>query len=240
MLRQHTPTFLEELESHGFAVLPYALDACTVKELIGHIKPSLENSAIIQRESQTFAIRNLLNVVPEIRDFAESSVIRRIVEQVLGKKAQITRGIFFDKLPTANWKVPWHQDVTISVKEKREVKGFTSWTVKAGIPHVQPPVHVMEGILTIRIHLDKADESNGALKVIPGSHKLGRLSDSEVRILSQEGNSITCCLEQGGILSMRPLLLHASASGNKPNHRRVIHFEFSATELPGGLEWFGT
>ena len=37
---------------------------------------------------------------------------------------------------------------------------------------------------------------------------------------------------------MRPLLLHASASGTAPGHRRVVHLEYAAEPLPGGLEWY--
>jgi hypothetical protein len=36
---------------------------------------------------------------------------------------------------------------------------------------------------------------------------------------------------------MRPLLLHASSPAADPRHRRVIHLEFAAEPLPGGLEW---
>jgi hypothetical protein len=36
---------------------------------------------------------------------------------------------------------------------------------------------------------------------------------------------------------MRPLLLHASTVANSPRHRRVIHLEFAADELPDGLAW---
>ena len=37
---------------------------------------------------------------------------------------------------------------------------------------------------------------------------------------------------------MRPLLLHASASGTALGHRRVIHLEYAAEALPEGLEWY--
>jgi hypothetical protein len=44
-------------------------------------------------------------------------------------------------------------------------------------------------------------------------------------------------LPRGGVLLMRPLLLHASSASQVPRHRRVLHIEWAAQELPGGLQW---
>ena len=41
---------------------------------------------------------------------------------------------------------------------------------------MQPPVHVLEDMLALRFHLDDSHEDNGPLRVIPGSHRMGRLS----------------------------------------------------------------
>lgn len=37
---------------------------------------------------------------------------------------------------------------------------------------------------------------------------------------------------------MRPLLLHASSPAASPGHRRVLHVEYAAAGLPGGLQWY--
>jgi ectoine hydroxylase-related dioxygenase (phytanoyl-CoA dioxygenase family) len=93
-------------------------------------------------------------------------------------------------------------------------------------------------MLTVRIHLDKTNESNGALKVIPGSHCHGKLTDVEIDRWKQLSSDISCNLEPGGILLMRPLLLHASSAAVVPSHRRVIHLEYASHPLPFGLEWY--
>jgi hypothetical protein len=62
-----------------------------------------------------FAVRNLLEECSEIRKLACSQAVRRLIEPVLGVECFFVRGILFDKVPEANWKVPWHQDVTIAV-----------------------------------------------------------------------------------------------------------------------------
>jgi ectoine hydroxylase-related dioxygenase (phytanoyl-CoA dioxygenase family) len=80
------------------------------------------------------------------------------------------RAIFFDKSSGSNWLVPWHQDLTIAVASKCEAPGFGPWSVKDGIPHVQPPDELLKQMIALRLHLDDCDASNGALRVIPGSH----------------------------------------------------------------------
>jgi ectoine hydroxylase-related dioxygenase (phytanoyl-CoA dioxygenase family) len=198
------------------------------------------SSIVREKRGAAYGVRNLLNLLPEIRKFAESEKIKNLVELILGAKAKPVRAIFFDKTSEANWKVPWHQDLTIAVREKCETASFTAWTQKAGIYHVQPPTSVMEKMLAVRIHLDDADESNGALKVIPKSHKYGRLSSMEIRDLQKQNKAEICCIKRGGAFLMRPLIVHSSSAGTNPRHRRVIHIEFSAEMLPDGLEWYGS
>lgn len=146
------------------------------------------------------------------------------------------RGILFNKTPASNWKVVWHQDRTIAVREHRDIAGFGPWTMKADVLHVQPPARTMAGMLAIRLHLDESVENNGPLRVIPGSHQAGYLSIEEIAAWRLR-TSVVCCVPKGGAMLIRPLLLHSSSACSKPGQRRVVHLEFSASELPNGLEW---
>lgn len=218
----------------GFAVVPQVLDESQIAALIEATKaPS--TGAVSQRES-IFAIRNLLEV-PAIRELARSPEVRALVEPILGPNAFAVRGIFFDKTPDANWKVVWHQDLSIAVQEKREVEGFGPWSVKAGAVHVQPPMAVLEKMLTVRLHLDHCTLENGPLKVIAGSHQLGRLSAAQIAEQRAQNEEIVVPVPLGGALLMRPLILHASSPSQTPAHRRVVHLEFAVEPLPEGLEW---
>jgi len=232
--------YIDSLDAHGFAIVPQIVETETASYLCEELKSIGFDEAVSQRGGTAFGVRNLLNVAPAVKDFAGSPIVRELIEPIAGKEAKVIRGIFFDKTPEANWKVAWHQDLTIAVREKKEAEGFDSWSVKASILHVQPPVSVLENILTVRIHLDETDESNGALKVVPGSHKYGRLSSQVISKLKEENGIVTCPISKGGALLMRPLLLHASSAASKAEHRRVIHLEFSSSELPQGLTWYGT
>lgn len=144
-----------------------------------------------------YAIRNLLDMVPGIRRLATSPPIRAIVEPVLGAHAVAVRGLLFDKTPEANWKVPWHQDRTIAVKTRVNAPDFGPWSTKAGVLHVQSSVFVLENMLAVRIHLDDCGESNGPVRVIPGSHLRGRLSTGQVVQIST-APAVSCAVAAGG------------------------------------------
>ncbi len=195
--------------------------------MVGHLCANLGNG--------THAKRNLLDI-PIVRELAVSEPVRQLVTACLGEECFAVRGILFNKSPDSNWKVAWHQDRTIAVREQKDVAAFGPWSVKAGVASVQPPAAVMARVLAIRLHLDESHENNGPLRVIPGSHKVGCLSMAEVASW-RERPSVICMVPRGGAMLMRPLLLHASSSCSKPEPRRVIHLEFAAENLPGGLEW---
>ena len=148
----------------------------------------------------------------------------------------MSKAIYFDKPPQANWHVNWHQDVPINVDKKIKLKGYTSWTKKQDIHSVCPPEEILKNIFTIRVHLDDADNKNGALKVIPGSHNK-RLSDTEIQTITNNSVPFICEIPAGGIQLMKPLLLHASSKSINQKRRRVLHLEFTSTELPKGIDW---
>lgn len=224
------------LRASGVELRRRAIDPKICDDLRNALE-KLENAPDV---GSPYGIRNLLERSARIREFSESSPVRAIAEEILGPRARVVRAIFFDKTPDANWKVPWHQDLTIAVRERVETEGFTVWTKKSDVDHVQPPVGLLENMVTLRFHLDAADESNGALKVIPGSHRGGRLSADQIKSVREANESVLCRVEEGDCLVMRPLILHASSAGLSPRRRRVVHFEFAAEALPGQLDWYGS
>lgn len=226
------------LSRDGFAVVENVFDRETVNRLAEEIDRVKAEGSSVRGSGRPFGIRNLLNVSPSARTLAESEPLLSLVRPALGGRARVVRGVYFDKNGDANWKVAWHQDLTIAVRERVEVEGFGPWSVKAGVCHAQPPVSVLEGMIALRVHLDDADESNGALRIIPGSHARGRLSAADIQTLKGECRAVTCDVHAGAVLLMRPLLLHASSAAARPRRRRVLHFEYSASDLPGGLAWY--
>jgi ectoine hydroxylase-related dioxygenase (phytanoyl-CoA dioxygenase family) len=123
------------------------------------------------------------------------------------------------------------------VASREEAEGYSSWSVKEGVVHVQPPVQVLEQMLSIRLHLDPADDTNGALWVSPASHRLGRLPVGDAASVAERIGKRLCAAQAGDALLFRPLMLHASRKATSRKPRRVIHLEFTGASLPKSLAW---
>jgi ectoine hydroxylase-related dioxygenase (phytanoyl-CoA dioxygenase family) len=217
----------DTLSESGFEIVPSVLAEAEVEEL----------RAVLNAFDIAPGHRQLMRRVPEVRALAVSEKIAALLEERLAARAVPVRSIFFDKTPEANWLVPWHQDLTIAVQERRDVSGYGPWSVKDGVPHVQPPASFLESMLTIRLHLDDCGETNGALRVIPGSHLRGRLSAAGIAEARSQQSEVLCSAGAGDALLMRPLLLHASSEARDVRHRRVVHLEYASAPLPEGLNW---
>lgn len=186
------------VEKSGFAVLPECLDEATLGPLCEQFDE--------KRQSE----RNILSV-PIAHQLAKSRQARDLAQAILGPGCFAVRGIFFNKTGDSNWKVVWHQDVTIAVRERKEIVGFGPWSKKGGILHVQPPAEILTEMLAIRLHLDESRFDNGPLRVIGGSHLQGRLSRDQISHWGKK-HSVVCTVPKGGALLMKPLLLHASSA----------------------------
>lgn len=168
------------------------------------------------------------------RTLAHSQELRALV----GCGLEPVRLILFDKTTSENWPVGWHQDLAIAVASRVEVEGYEAWTVKNGVPHVRPPLNLLERMVAARLHLDDAPRSNGALRVAPGSHVQGFVASEQVVAEVQRRGEIVCECQAGDVVLMKPLLLHASSRSEDARHRRVLHIEYARRELlDGDLSW---
>jgi len=214
-----------QLTHQGFSIAVGVLTEIEQSELLELLGPA------------TGAGRRGVLGVPAIAKLARSQKLTRLVRPHMSAEPFPVRAIFFNKSPKANWLVSWHQDLTVALCARADTPGFGPWSVKNGVPHVQPPIELLEQMLTVRLHLDDADQSNGALRVLPGSHRLGRLSAARIQQLRAEQPDFICDVAAGDALLMRPLLLHASSRSTSKRPRRVLHIEYAAFTLPDGLEW---
>ena len=180
--------------------------------------------------------RDLMRI-PAIAQFANAESTLALLRRYMVNEPQPVRAIYFNKSPQANWLVPWHQDLTIAVRERRDVPGFGAWSIKHGVAHVQPPAELMSRVIALRLHFDNADASNGALRVIPGTHRHGRLSAPQVHEARATSGEVVCSAAAGDALLMHSMLLHASSQVTSQRTRRVLHIEYADFPLPGGLRW---
>lgn len=135
---------------------------------------------------------------------------------------------FFNKTHESNWGVAPHQDSFIPVSGRFKKEGWEKWSVKQGIPHVRPPRAVLESLLAVRLHIDSCGSSDGPLEVLPGSHRR-----------NGEGRpSVTCVVQRGDAIIMRPLLMHSSSKSHSGRSRRVLHALFGPEVLPPPAKWY--
>jgi hypothetical protein len=218
------------LARHGFIVIPGSIPEAWLATL----RKELETVVL---EKSRGGLRQADKKIAAIGDLVRSQALRGLVADLLAPRAKLVRVILFDKTPINNWHVGWHQDTTIAVSRRANLAGWGPWSVKDGVPHVQPPTQVLEQMLTLRLHLDDAPEDNACLRVIPGSHRDGVLAAEHIAMWRKRCNPVSCPTHAGDVLAMRPLLLHASQKAHNPTHRRVVHAEFCAADLPAGLSW---
>jgi ectoine hydroxylase-related dioxygenase (phytanoyl-CoA dioxygenase family) len=223
-----------DIAQQGFCLVPKLADDGLIDGVIAALERC--ETAHSRRGGQTYGARNLLQL-EQVRTAASAPNLAPHLKSLLGRSFLAVRGLFFDKTDKANWPVPWHQDLTLAVRERRDMPGWRNWTEKRGIAHVQPPPEILERMVTVRIHLDDCPTDNGPLRLIPQSHRFGVLGRDGITAQAQKPSS-TIPAKRGDVLFMRPLILHASSPALTPRHRRVLHLEFAPMGLlPGELRW---
>lgn len=227
------------LERNGFCMLPQAIEQDVVQRLLLVFAEAFEDpsESVRARSSygHVYAARNLIERIPEVSTVWQIDPMLAFLQNVLGEGFGLVRALFFDKPPERSWSLPWHKDTSVAVKDNsRKSQSFSRPTVKAGVPHAIASDEILHQMLTLRIHLDEVTDENGPLRVIPGSH----VSSDSHGVGPDRASTIYAAV--GDVLAMRPLISHASGASFEGTcmHRRILHLEFSATEvLPPGFQW---
>jgi|SRR5580700_7270102 ectoine hydroxylase-related dioxygenase (phytanoyl-CoA dioxygenase family) len=219
----------ERVSIDGFAVIPNVLSE---SEIAG-LQAMLDQSELPRsRAGMRHAMRNA-----SVATLARDSRLIAMAREVLGSAGIPFRATLFDKSPASNWLVVWHQDTALPVRERREVPGWGPWSIKDGVIYSHAPAGALEQVLALRLHLDDSVAENGPLRVLPGTHTLGVLSDEALHDLSTQIAAVDCPVRRGGILAMRPLVVHASSKSQSNAPRRVLHIEYAVSSaIADGLE----
>jgi len=218
-----------EIEQRGFSILPAAF----LQHEMEKLTHDLEQSEL--RRSKA-GIRHALRH-EGIRDLSADPRLLSLAREILGPEAIPFRATLFDKSPQANWLVVWHQDTALPIRERHDALGWRPWSVKDGITYAHAPASALCEVLALRVHLDESNADYGPLRVLPGSHVKGVLTDNDMEELAGSIPPIDCVVPQGGLLAMRPLIVHASSKSHSQLPRRVLHIEYAAgTSFGAGLE----
>lgn len=228
-------SYLQTFAEKGFVVLPNIFSYPEIEAILNQINQADSDKATFRKSKDLFAIRQFFKEVPGVAPLVISTKLTSVISDMFGDGFFVVKSIYFDKPGDSNWFVSYHQDLTISVDKKVDIEGFGPWTVKQNQYAVQPPLSILENNFTIRIHLDDTDENNGALRVVSGSHLKG-IYRPETIDWKKEMEEV-CNVPKGGVMFMRPLLLHASSRTTNNKKRRVVHIEFRSSQLPESLQW---
>jgi len=216
------------LNQSGFEMLPQCLSG----EQLALLRSQLDSAL----PGYGAGRRNLLSESALVFDYAVGELTSQL-RTFSATDLFPVRALLFDKTPQANWNVIWHQDLSIPVVERIEAAGFTGWSLKESVWHVHPPTEILDRMITVRLHLDDCGPGHGPLRVIPGSHRAGRLNSEAIAEWRARTPAQEILCRAGDALLMRPLLLHASSKAIRPSRRRVLHIEYAVEALPHGLTW---
>jgi ectoine hydroxylase-related dioxygenase (phytanoyl-CoA dioxygenase family) len=213
----------------GFSVTPDVLPPDELAEVLARLDAG--------RVTRSRAGARHLMATPQVAALALDPRMRAIADRALGSEALPFRATLFDKSAAANWLVVWHQDTALPLRARVDRPGWGPWSTKAGVLYAHAPAEVLSHVVALRLHLDDSYEDNGPLRVLPGTETLGVLDDLRIQELARTRAATQCLVPRGGVVLMRPLLVHASSRSRNGRPRRVLHIEYARSmSLGAGLE----
>jgi hypothetical protein len=180
--------------------------------------------------------RHILHV-PVVQALATDPRLIELAGRVVGPAPVPFRATLFDKSSESNWLVVWHQDTALPLRARVTDSVWGPWSEKSGMLYAHAPAWALDTVIALRVHLDDSTAENGPLRVLPGTHKSGVLSDETMRHLARDIAPVVCQAASGGVVTMRPLTVHASSKVRGGCPRRVLHIEYAASVYLGaGIE----
>ncbi|MCC6538209.1 MAG: phytanoyl-CoA dioxygenase family protein [Bryobacterales bacterium] len=214
--------------SAGYAITPDCLKQDECDALLAALAPLPRTRA---------GVRHLLSASPAAAALAADARLRQLAASWLGTPDPIPfRATLFEKSSKANWLIHWHQDTALPLATRVDASGWGPWSEKNGVHYAHAPAWALERVIALRVHLDACTADNGPLRVLPGSHRGGVLTDAQVAEHAAQLAPIACHCPRGGVVAMRPLLIHASSKCVTNSPRRVVHIEYAAAlDLAPGI-----
>ena len=213
--------------AHGFWIVPNVLHVAETAAL---------RSAVETLPRGRAGARHVMTH-PDVRKIASSRHLVSLAATLLRRPAMPFKATLFDKSPQSNWLVAWHQDLALPIRRRVDAAGWGPWTDKGGRLYAIAPAEALRKVIALRVHLDDSSRDNGPLRVLPGTHGLGRLPDDRIAALAREIDPVECTVTSGGVIAMSPLIVHASSKSTSAAPRRVLHLEYACeTTFGDGIE----
>src|SRR5882724_7779775 len=136
--------------------------------------------AALSAETRSRAGARHLMRNPAIAQLAVDPRLLAMAQATLGIEAVPFRATLFEKSGKANWLVAWHQDTALPMESAFDAAGWGPWSEKEGVRYAHAPTWALARVIALRLHIDASTSENGPLRVIPGSHAAGVLTDERV------------------------------------------------------------
>jgi ectoine hydroxylase-related dioxygenase (phytanoyl-CoA dioxygenase family) len=216
------------LEREGYAFVPAMFSGAEIDT----ISDALFSSGLVRSRA---GIRRAMRH-PCVAELAADSRLVELACTALDAPSVAYRATLFDKSPHSNWLVVWHQDTALPRREKREAPGWGPWSMMEGIVYAHAPAEALREVVALRIHLDDSTGDNGPLRILPGTHRQGVLTDHEIQTFTQNISPVDCVSARGGVVAMRPLAIDASSKSACDRSRRVLHIEYTPSRALEDLQ----
>jgi ectoine hydroxylase-related dioxygenase (phytanoyl-CoA dioxygenase family) len=212
----------------GYSITPECLTNRECDEISQVLSP--------ERVPRSRAGARHLMTNPHVASLANDQRLLELARDWLGDAAIPFRTTLFEKSQETNWLIPWHQDTALPLVKRFEDKSWGPWSEKGGVTYAHAPAWALSRVIALRVHLDASTADNGPLRVIPGSHGNGVLTDAAVLQSVSANQEVECLTQCGGVIAMRPLLIHSSSKARNLEPRRVLHIEYVDTlDLGSGI-----
>ena len=219
----------------GYGIVPDVIETGEAMRLLCSLVEGLAEAGDSGRSRSRAGARHLMGD-PAVNAVAHDPRLLTLASDFVGASPIPYRATLFDKSPARNWLVPWHQDTALPLERQRDVPGWGPWSQKAGVTYAHAPAAALSRVVALRLHFDESGKDNGPLRVLPRTQTLGVLSDVAVGRLVAQATPVDCLVGTGGIVAMRPLIVHASSKAVSDRPRRVLHIEYiDSLDLGSGL-----
>jgi len=206
-----SPTEVDSFRDQGWFVVHDVFTPAECDDIVGHVERAAFELALGKPDDGQLSYRPMMHLTsPELEAVATDARWAPIVRPLLGEAngARLYWEQAVAKPPHALTELPWHQD-----------NGYT-------------PL-IPEEYVTCWLALDDADERNGCIRVLPGTHVNGTLqhhngADGSPFRVGYDGSDegVAVPVRRGSVLVFSSLLLHRSGPNTTDRQRRAWIIQF--------------
>ncbi len=209
-----TPNQIEQLDGDGFVVLTGFMGDALLRELRQRIDELFEEEgeaagSEFKQEEQTRRLANLVDKGEVFQRVIAAPRILGLVAHVLGPELKLSSLNVRSANPNSTAVQPLHADMGAIADEKGYWVCNTVWM------------------------LDAFTEQNGAIRAVPGSHRWGKLPQTELADpTAPHPDEVIITAPAGTVVVMNAHMWHGGTANRTHHHRRAMHGFYCRSDKP--------